>query len=164
MIKSLELYFIQNGYLDLPSIGSIKLSMQEAECQDNILHAPQETIVFDPNGDKPTKDFYNFIADRLDISVEQAAVKLDQLIQTFKSKTVATLEIGSLGVIQKQADHYKWTSFYQGVDYYQNLSLAAINTNHTLLDDFDNNNTNKWIKWALALFVLALTLIFYKQL
>lgn len=163
MIKSLEQYFIQMGFLDLPGIGSIRLSKQEAEWQDSILHAPQETIIFDPIGNKPAKSFYIFIADLMGISSDQAAVKLDQLIKEFKETTVSTLELGSLGVLQKQADHYKWTSYYNGVDYYQNLSIST-SENNTLFEDIENKNEFKWAVGAIVLLIIALALIFYKQL
>ena len=164
MIQSLEQYFIQHGYLDLPGIGSIRLSKTEATWQDGILIAPQETILFDPIVNKPPKGLYIFIADLMGISTEQAAVKLDQLIHEFQEKTVSTLQIGSLGILHKQADNYSWISSFDGSEYYQNVSFNPVDNTNTFIAAQDSSKANKWIIWALILFVVAFSLILYKQI
>jgi hypothetical protein len=164
MIQSLEQYFIQHGYLDLPSVGSIRLSKKEAIWQEGVLIAPTETIIFDPIVNKPSKGLYIFIADHMGISSEQAAVKLDQLIHEFNEKTVASLEIGALGILHKQADNYTWKSNFSGAEYYKDVSIQPVDSVKTQFEDVDTNKSNKWMVWAIVLFVVAVSLIFYKQI
>jgi hypothetical protein len=163
MTKSLEQYFIQFGHLDLPGIGSLKWSKQEAEWQDGVLYAPQEHILFDPIGDKPSKQCYNFLGDHLGCTSEQAALKLEQLIQQFKEQTVSNFELGSLGVIQKQADHYKWTTYYQSVDYYKNINVKVASYANNEIEEEASTSTKWWV-WAISIAVIAIALILYKQL
>ena len=163
MKDSLEQYFIQHGYLDLPGIGTIRLSKTEATWEDDVLIAPKETILFDPILNKPSKRFYIYLADLLGISSEQAAVKLDQILQEFKEKTFSDFEIGSLGTLHKQADVYTWKSKYDASTYYNNVTIKPLNSSDSSIKQLDNN-TNRWLIWALILLITALGLILYKQI
>ena len=85
MINSLTQYFAQNGQLILPNIGMINYHKVEAVWVNSKLVAPKETILFEATDSKPSKQFYHFLGDNLDISYEQAIVQFDQFLDNVPS-------------------------------------------------------------------------------
>lgn len=163
MVKTLVQYFIQQDHLDLPGIGALKWVKQDAFWQNNELIAPVETIVLDAIEAKPAKQFYNFLADELAISTEQAGLKYDQFLQDFINGSSGQLVLGNLGTIHKQADSYEWTSNYDASLFYKNITVSreTVHDNDPYLET-DNTNNDKWWIWALLFLIIAIGLIYNK--
>jgi hypothetical protein len=162
MIQSLVQYFIQNDHLDLPNVGSLKWSKQEAFWKDGILFAPKEQIIFDPIDNKPSKQFYNFLADNLGISTDQAIIKFEDFVSNFSNQTVAELVFGNLGTLCKNSSHITWNNSYDDSHYHKNLDLthSLIQDNNTQVTNFRTND--KWWIWALIITTIATSLIIFK--
>lgn len=161
MIQILVQYFILNGHLDLVNIGSLKWVKKEAFWQDDTLVAPAEEIVFDSVFNKPSRFFYNYLADELGISTDQAALKFDEFMNSITSENTTEVQFGNLGTIKKDNNTYSWTSNYNSTTYYKDLQVpksSSYNNEQAIV------KSNKWGIWALVLFLMALALILFKQL
>ena len=164
MTNSLIQYFIKNGHLDLPGIGSLKLHKEEAFWENNQLIAPKEKIILDPIANKPSKSFFIFLADDLGISIEQANLQFEIFINQFISQTIASLTIGNLGTLHKNASQISWNNLYHSDYYYHNLepNIAEKSKDHS--NEFASEKKVDWWVWAIVIAVIALSLIFYKQI
>lgn len=161
MIQILVQYFILNGHLDLVNIGSLKLVKKEAFWQNDTLVAPAEDIIFDSVFNKPSRFFYNYLADELGISTDQAALKFEEFINNISKENATEVQFGNLGILKKDNTLYSWTSNYNSTAYYKDVQIAKSNSsNH---DDQVIVNSNKWGIWALILFLIAIALILFKQ-
>lgn len=163
MIKSLEQYFIQFGHLDFPKIGSLKWYKKEANWQDGKLVAPLEEIVFDIQTSKPSKAFYNFLADALNASNEQAILQYDQFIKDF-IETGDPLIIGNLGTLKQLDNEFIWETQFSSSNYYADINLGTISLSENAIDKSHNLKKDNWIVWAILLLVLASIAIFFKHL
>jgi len=161
MINILVQYLIKNGHLDLPSIGTLKCIKQESYWQNNNFIAPKESIEFESINVVPTKHFYSFLADELNISLEQATLKLEQFIFDFKSQNNSKLVFLNFGYLQYNDYLCTWHNIYDTNIYFKNLKLEVAEVNHQI-----DNNTNTikdlWWIWALLFFILSASLIAYK--
>jgi hypothetical protein len=163
MINTLVQYFIQNDHLDLPTIGSLKWVKVEANWQDGVLKAPQESIILDPIEIKPAKQFYNFLADELSISSEQAILQFEQFLNQFNNSSIGQLQFGSLGVLHKKGNEYHWVSNYNAAEFYADI---VIETNDNALNvpywDLEQPAKDNWWIWALIIAITALGIIYFK--
>jgi len=164
MINNAALYFIRFGHLDFPKIGTIKWQKQEAQWQEGVLFAPQEAIVFEAINVKPTKQFYNFLADHLNISNDQAAVKWEGIFNNFNTASPDSIEIGNLGILKNINGAAVWESYFDATKYYKDINLASSAISETMVRQDDFTKKDKWIWWALAFFILSIITIAYKYL
>lgn len=163
MIKSLEQYFIQFGHLDFPNVGSLKWHKKEANWQDGKLTAPVEEIVFDIQVTKPSKVFYNFLADALNTSNEQAIIQYEQFLHKF-IENGEPLVIGNLGILNHHNNKFTWETKFKASDYYADINLGTISLSDNAIDKSHNLKKDNWILWALLLLVIASIAILFKYL
>ena len=164
MNNTLIQYFIKFGHLVLPEIGTLKWHKQEAYWESNTLIAPKEQIVLEQVYEKPAKQFYSFVSDDLGISIEQATIQFEAYLNEFTNQTIASLNIGNLGTLHKNASQYSWNNLYNGDNYYKNITPVAASV---VLDDFTKEttkNSNAWIVWTILISIISVSLILYKQL
>lgn len=163
MVNTLVQYFIQYDHLDLPGIGSLKWVKQDAFWQENQLVAPVENILFDPIDNKPSKQFYVFLADELSISTDQAVLKYEQFWNDFLEKDSTEMSLGNLGVIQKKENQFYWISNYDASSFYKNITLSqeSIRQYETHLDS-NGSPIDKWWIWALLITGFSFALICFK--
>ncbi len=164
MINKAAQYFIRFGHLDLPKLGNIKWQKKEAQWQDGVLYAPQESIEFEPMEVKPSKQFYIYLADQLCISNDQAAIQWEEKFNSFTTSMNDSIEIGNLGVISKVNGETIWTSNYDASKYYKDIHLASSVISETLITTDEKSKKDNWVWWALVFVVLAIISIFYKYL
>lgn len=163
MIQTLVQYFIKNGHLDLPAIGILKWSKQASFWENNKFVAPKEFIILDKVEVTPSKQFYSFISENLDISIEQAILQFDHFIHQFKDQKMASLNFGSLGTLHKNENIISWNNLYNGEAYYKDLemTITTVFEGETSTHDVQKDH---WKIWSILLVVIATALIIYKQL
>jgi hypothetical protein len=163
MVNTLVQYFIQHDHLDIPGMGTLKWIKQDAYWQDNQLIAPVENIILDPIDNKPSKQFYVFLADELSISTEQAVLKYEQFWNEFLENNLTEMSLGNLGVIHKQENKFLWNSHYDASSFFKNITLSqdAMTQYEDTLES-TNSNIDKWWIWALLITLLSFALIYYK--
>jgi hypothetical protein len=164
MNNTLIQYFIKFGHLVLPEIGTLKWHKQEAYWESNSLIAPKEQIVLEQIYEKPSKQFYSFVADDLGLSTEQASLQFEAYLNEFNNQTIASLNIGNLGTLHKNASQYSWNNLYHGESYFKNITpvTAATEQEHDLSQS--QNKINAWVTWTIVIAIIAFSLILYKQL
>ena len=161
MINLLVQYLIKNSHLDLPGIGSLKCIKEASFWQDSQFVAPKEYIVLELVDVKPTKHFYSFLAEELNISIEQATVKFELFINEFMEKADSKLTFANLGVLYLKDKHFVWENSYNSNIYYYNLSLEIAQNNQQLEQGVPVKKDSWWI-WAFVFLVIAASLIIYK--
>ncbi len=160
MKKIIEKYFIAFGHLSLPTIGTLKLVKTEAILENGIWEAPKETIVFENLNEHPTKHFYAYLADALSISIDQAVLKYEQLINDLISQ--GNFQLGSLGLFQFNDQTVLFTSNYNTTDYYEPIYIETVknvdgNNNHI------HANKDIWYVWAILIAISATIAILIKN-
>ena len=163
MIQTLVQYFIKNGHLDLPSIGILKWGKQASHWENNKFIAPKEFIHLEITEVVPSKHFFNFLSEELNVSVEQANLQYEAFIQKFLSQPITSLNFGNLGTLHKNQNEISWNNLYNAAVYYQDLSMniAPVFEEH---QGENNQKKDYWWIWALLLVAIAAGLIIYKQL
>ncbi len=162
MIHHIVTYFIRFGQLDIPSIGNLKLSKKEAEWEEGILMAPKEMIHFEKGDSTPTKHFYQYLANALDISVEQAAIQYEQIWKT-QLEQDRILALGNLGVLSKEGDSFQWKSYFDSTQYFNNIDLSSLPNSVSYEEEEAIQRKDKWYIWAIVLTVVAIIAILCKQ-
>jgi hypothetical protein len=164
MNNTLIQYFIKFGHLVLPEIGTLKWHKQEAFWESNTLIAPKEQIVLEQVYEKPSKQFYSFIADDLGVSIEQATIQFEAYLNDFTNQSIASLNIGNLGTLHKNASQYSWNNLYNGDNYYKNI--IPVVASEVFVDEANvtAKKLNAWLVWTIVITIIAISLILYKQL
>ena len=118
-------YFIRFGQLDIPSVGQLKLLKKEAELIDGVLKSPSEFIELELNTGTPSKQFYQFLGNALDISADQAAI---QYAQNWESKfeNDQKVMIGNLGIISKNEGIYTFESHFNSSQFYKDIEVGSL--------------------------------------
>ena len=163
MIQTLVQYFIKNGHLDMPSIGVLKWSKQASYWEQNKFIAPKEFIVLELAEVTPTKHFFTYLADELNISIEQAILQYDGFIQQFKEQEITSLNFGNLGTLHKNGNGISWNNLYNAEIYYKDLELNIAQV-HESNELSLNSQRDYWWVWTIGLILIAVSLIIYKQL
>lgn len=162
MIQLAIKYFIRFGQLDIPSVGQLKLSIKEAELIKGVLIAPKEYIEFEQCTIMPSKQFYQYLANALDISADQATIQYEQ----FWNKSFqegAVVNIGNLGNITKNEHDYSWHASFDSSNYYNNLEIEQLPIAEIIEDIQEEQRNDKWIIWAIVFTSIALLAILLKQ-
>ncbi len=163
MNNSLIQYFIKFGHLVLPEIGTLKWQKQEAYWESNTLIAPKEQIVLESVYENPSKQFYTFVAEDLGLSIEQATIQFDIYLKEFTNQAIASLNIGNLGTLHKNASQYSWNNLYNGENYFKNITPVAAPIVKEKDSKVSSNKSSIWIIWTLIITSIAIILILYKQ-
>ena len=159
MEKILQQYFVQHNELVLTNIGTIHLLKKPATWIGDILHAPEQSIIFTTAKKKPSAEFYTYLAEVLSISNEQANIQFEQFLQKSFENQDASLAIGNLGSVEKKGDEYSWVNNFVSKNYYKDITISPITTSEEVLE----KKTIQWYWIALILFIIALAAIVYKS-
>lgn len=154
-------YFIRFGQLDIPSVGQLKLLKKEAELIDGVLKSPSEFIELELNTGIPSKQFYQFIGNALDISADQAAI---QYAQSWESKfdNDQKVMIGNLGIISKNDGNYTFESHFNSSQFYKDIEVGNLSNSEIFETELTAQKNDQWAIWAIALAVIALLAILFK--
>ncbi len=163
MIHTLVQYFIKYGHLDLPTIGILKWSKQASYWELNKFVAPKEFIELEITEVTPSKQFYNFLADELNISIEQANLQFDAFIQQFKEQKITSLNFGNLGTLHKNENLISWNNLYNADLYYKDLAMDMAPLFESKYEQA-NKNRDYWWVWTIGLILIAAALILLKPL
>ena len=155
-------YFIRFGQLDIPSVGQLKLLKKEAELIDGVLKSPSEFIEFELNAGVPSKQFYQFLGNALDISADQAAIQYEQSWEG-KFDNDQKLMIGNLGMIIKNEGSYNWESHFNSSQFYCDIEVDNLPNSEIFETELTAQKNDKWAIWAIALAVIAILAIIFKQ-
>jgi len=162
MIHQIVTYFIRFGQLDIPSIGILKLSKIEAEWEEGILMAPKEIIQFEQGEGTPNKHFYQYLANALDISTEQAAIQYEQIWNT-QLEQDHKIALGNLGNFIKAGKSYQWESHFDSTQYFNNIDLSNLLNSVSFDEEEAIQKKDKWYIWAMILTAIAIIAILFKQ-
>lgn len=164
MNNSIVQYFIKFGHLVLPGIGTLNWHKQEAFWENNKLNAPKEQIILEPIFENPTPSFFIFIAEDLGISEVQARLQFQEYMDDFTYKTIASLNIGNLGTLHKNASQYSWNNLYNSSNYYKDIiPNLAENSSEDIVSGTPIKGES-WIIWAVIITIIAVSLILFKFL
>jgi hypothetical protein len=155
-------YFIRFGQLDIPSVGQLKLLKKEAEFLEGILKSPSEIIEFEVSSGVPSKHFYQFLGNALDISADQAAIQYEQNWKN-KFENETKVMIGNLGVIAKNEEQYTWESHYKSNQFYSDIEVGNLPNSEIFEMELTAQKNDKWAIWAIALAIFAILAILFKQ-
>jgi len=104
-IEKLKEYIVSNLSVNLNNFGNFKMELTNAEIKP-IIHEffpPETKITFIPNNDCNTdENFIVFISQQLNISKDDAILKINDFINTTKEKTEQnrSLELKNLGILK----------------------------------------------------------------
>ena len=158
MEKILEQYFVQNNELVLTNIGSLHLSKKPATWIGGTLHAPELTITFSTNNSKPSNHFYNYLAEALSISNEQANIQFEQFLEkSFDANNI--LSIGNLGSIEKLGNEFTWNTSFTSNHYFKDITISPITTSEEMVE----KKSIQWYWIALILSIMAIAAIVFKS-
>ena len=159
MEKILEQYFVQNNELVLTNIGSLHLSKKPATWIGGTLHAPELTITFSTNNSKPCNHFYNYLAEALSISNEQANIQFEQFLEKSFDANNNKLSIGNLGSIEKLGNEFTWNTSFTSNHYFKDITISPITTSEEMVE----KKSIQWYWIALILSIIAIAAIVFKS-
>ena len=159
MEKILEQYFVQNNELVLTNIGSLHLSKKPATWIGGTLHAPELTITFSTNNSKPSNHFYNYLAEALSISNEQANIQFEQFLEKSFDANNNILSIGNLGSIEKLGNEFTWNTSFTSNHYFKDITISPITTSEEMFE----KKSMQWYWIALILSIMAIAAIVFKS-
>ena len=159
MEKILEQYFVQHNELVLTNIGSLHLSKKPATWIGGTLHAPELTITFSINNTKPSNHFYNYLAEALSISNEQANIQFEQFLEKSFDANNNILSIGNLGSIEKLGNEFTWNTSFTSNHYFKDITISPITTSEEMVE----KKSIQWYWIALILSIMAIAAIVFKS-
>ena len=159
MEKVLEQYFVQHNELVLTNIGSLHLSKKPATWIGGTLHAPELTITFSINNTKPSNHFYNYLAEALSISNEQANIQFEQFLEKSFDANNNILSIGNLGSIEKLGNEFTWNTSFTSNHYFKDITISPITTSEEMVE----KKSIQWYWIALILSIIAIAAIVFKS-
>ena len=161
MTKYIITYFLQFGQIDIPGVGSLQLIKKEAEFSDGIIIAPSEIIHFEKGNITPSKQFYSYLSNLLDISNEQATIQFEQYCKTHFTDH-SRITFGNLGSLVKNNDEYTWKSNFESSDYLKNIDINSFPNAQYFEDSEITKLQDKWWVWAIILGIIAIIAILNK--
>ena len=159
MEKILEQYFVQHNELVLTNIGSLHLSKKPDTWIGGTLHAPELTITFSTNNSKPSNHFYNYLAEALSISNEQANIQFEQFLEKSFDANNNILSIGNLGSIEKLGNEFTWNTSFTSNHYFKDITISPITTSEEMVE----KKSIQWYWIALILSIIAIAAIVFKS-
>lgn len=161
MNNHLVKYFIQFGHLDIPLVGSLSLVKKEASLSEGKLIAPSQSIELEYGNFAPSKSFYAFLANALDLSIDQAIIQYE-FFWSNNAKEGLTIYFGNLGDFKVVNDTYTWISNFDSSNYYSDITLNEFTPSLSNDEYISENNTSRWWIWPLVLALLAVFAILIK--
>lgn len=161
MKNHLVKYFIQFGHLELPKIGNLKLHKLDPIFNGDQWESPTYKIHFEPTETQVDKHFYIYLAESLELSIDQAIVKFDEFINSIVSLPSATYTLDGLGNFIINHGRIEWQSDFDSNTYYDPLNFIPVAIESEVFDG-DNGQKDYWIRWSLILFVLSIAAIIFK--
>lgn len=155
-------YFIQFGQLDIPRIGQLRLIKKEAFFNEGLLISPSEHIEFELGQVMPSKQFYQYLANALDISADQASMQYEKL-WSHQIENEHQIAIGSLGVLTKKQDTYTWESHYFSKNYFNDIEVSDSIKSNFQEDTVIEIQKDHWWIWAIVFCCIAILGILCKQ-
>ena len=164
MINLLVQYFIKNGHISLPGVGTLQLTKNESFWDDGKLIAPNEYIQLDHKSFDQSNLLIKYLSDELDVTQEEANTQFIKFLEPILTHQTASLNFGNLGTFHKNGSKITWNSIYKSEEYFKNATPSLFNPN-----DNQKNNTlakkdNPWIIWSLIITIISITLIIYKNI
>lgn len=164
MINILVQYFIDNGQISMPEIGTLKLSKNEAFWDDGKLIAPNEYIVLEHKNVDNNSHLIHYLSSALDISFDEANNQFTQFLQPILSQQVASLNFGNLGTIHKNGANITWNSLYKADVFYNNLTPTIVEEVLPIDQTIAPNTNLQMMVWTIIITALSMLLIIYKNL
>ena len=163
MINLLVQYFIKNGHISLPGIGSLKITKNESYWDDGKLIAPNEYIQLDHKNFEQINNLINYIADELDVTQAEANNQFNKFLEQILSQQIASLNFGNLGTFYKNGANITWNGIYKSDDYFNNITPDLYYPEE---EDSKSSTQNdySWLIWSLLIFIISIALIFYKNI
>lgn len=162
MLTQSEKYFIRFGQLDMPNVGQLKYIKKEATLLNGVLVPPISSIEFELGKGIPQKHFHLFLANELDISLDQAVLEFDNFWQS-QFNNESPILLGNLGSIIKTEHSFQWVSHFDASCYYTPIEVDTIKNDDELSEVIFNKQKDYWIKWAILLGIIAFIAILLKQ-
>lgn len=161
MTQHLITYFIQFGQIDIPGAGSLKLIKKEAELSDGIIQAPADLILFEKVNAIPSKQFYSYLSNVLDISNDQASTQFEQFCTSNFSEN-SRITIGNFGAVVLHNNTYHWESNFDSSRYFKDIDLSGFSNSDLFEEASISKRKDKWWIWAIILGTIALIAILNK--
>lgn len=160
----LEKYLIEFGQLDLLQTGQLKYIKLNAFYEDGKLIAPKEQIIYDTQFSKPSKHFYQFIANAMGISTTEAINQFEQFIHTKLINQSDPFVWPSIGYFTFNNTEISWNSNFDSNNYYLNVPTSFLSTE---ISESINDPKKYFEFWWIAailisLFSVAAILLKYK--
>jgi hypothetical protein len=71
--------------------------------------------------------------------------------------------IGNLGVISKNEGSYIWESHFNTAQFYSDIEVGNLPNSEIFETELTAQKNDKWVIWAIALAVIAILAILFKQ-
>lgn len=166
MVQTIQKYFYTIGYLELPNIGVLKIVKKPAYEENGQFYPSNEEVVLVAGMSdsiiKPSKQFYFFISEDLNISIENAIQAYEKFINVLFSSEEATLDLGSIGFIFKSTNGYQFKSKYIHSIYVDTLNIDKVDDSLRMQIPNDLVTSIPWWIWPLILSLLAILAIFLR--
>lgn len=163
MINLLVQYFIKNGHISLPGIGTLQLTKNESFWDDGKLIAPNEYIQLDYKNFEQSDVLIKYLANELDVTQAEANTQFIQFLESIFAQQVASLNFGNLGTLHKNGSKFTWNSIYKSDDYFNNMA-----PNLYPAEDENSNSTSRkdhsWLIWSIVIAAISIALIIYKNI
>ena len=135
------------------------MSKKPATWIGGTLHAPELTITFSTNNSKPSNHFYNYLAEALSISNEQANIQFEQFLEKSFDANNNILSIGNLGSIEKLGNEFTWNTSFTSNHYFKDITISPITTSEEMVE----KKSIQWYWIALILSIMAIAAIVFKS-
>ena len=135
------------------------MSKKPATWIGGTLHAPELTITFSINNTKPSNHFYNYLAEALSISNEQANIQFEQFLEKSFDANNNILSIGNLGSIEKLGNEFTWNTSFTSNHYFKDITISPITTSEEMVE----KKSIQWYWIALILSIIAIAAIVFKS-
>jgi hypothetical protein len=163
MINLLVQFFIKNGHISLPGIGTLQLTKNESFWDDGKLIAPNEYIQLDHKNFDQSNILIKYLSDELDVTQEEANTQFMKFLEPILSQQIASLNFGNLGTFHKNGAKITWNSIYKSDDYFNNIAPNLYQAN----DENSESKTRKdhsCLIWSILISVISIALIIYKNI
>lgn len=164
MINLLVQYFIKNGHISLPGIGTLQLVKNESFWDDGKLIAPNEYIQLDHKNFDQSNLLINYLSIELDISQEEANTQFIKFLEPILSQQVTSFNFGNIGTIHKNGSKITWNSIYKSEEYFKNATPTLSNPSENQTNNTRLKKDNSWMIWSLIIVVVSIALIIYKNI
>lgn len=150
-------YFIANGQLDLPNIGSFKIEVNHASYSNNEMLPMHYAIQFNNEKGNVRLHQFQYLSNILDKSIDQIKIELEQFSNEIIEK--GRFDLGNFGFIFFTNNEFQFNNNFNTTDYQQSIAFNLQN-NIELIENVKIDN--QWIWWLIGLSSIALLAIYLK--